>query len=447
MEKLFFPKIFIFIILINIHSLYSKNLLCPNNLLINIGLQTTKDFPLKAINEKKFKSSLTQEEREKYEEEIDLKRSFSATMEKVYNSFSPEKEDYWKGLDYITFLFFLISLIPIGFIVIYLILRFLCKKFTGPRKVTDITRFKRNCTWVLMIISNIFIFILFTIILVYSVKTNNSLKKTIEKASGILNKNDNLYSEISKSIEVFKKNNLTVPDKELMDSFESNMANYVKVTNEHTDKIKNDDNNRNITIILLYVYYLIIMILSYVFFFLKWKIAEGVLFIFILFTVPAMFIVDGYNFKFFFYYSDLCGAINGALYSDEFPVAGQSLGYYYNCFDRETKAELYGIRFALYNSAIGSIENHQEIMDNYNKLNNEVLSSPFNCDLVTEIVPTFEEEFCKDSLGRMDEIFQLMIWLISFTFIMAIAVRMMENLIWKKKLEIENMIENLEQIY
>ena len=30
---------------------------------------------------------------------------------------------------------------------------------------------------------------------------------------------------------------------------------------------------------------------------------------------------------------------------------------------------------------------------------------------------------------------------------MAIGVRMAENLIWKKKVEIENMIENLEQIY
>ena len=86
-------------------------------------------------------------------------------------------------------------------------------------------------------------------------------------------------------------------------------------------------------------------------------------------------------------------------------------------------------------------------MDKYNKLNNEVLYSQFNCELVTEIVPKIENEFCKDNLWRINEIFTLMIWLISFTFIMAIGVRMAENLIWKKKVEIENMIENLEQIY
>ena len=40
-----------------------------------------------------------------------------------------------------------------------------------------------------------------------------------------------------------------------------------------------------------------------------------------------------------------------------------------------------------------------------------------------------------------------MIWLLLATFIMAISVRLLENLIWKKKAEIESMIENLEQIY
>ena len=447
MKKLFFNQIYIIIILLNLNSIYCKNLLCPNNHLINVGLKTPKGISLITINEKKYQSKLTQEEREKYEEEIDLKRSFSATIDKVYDSFCPEKDDYWDGLNYITLIFFFISLIPIVIILIYFILRFLCNKCSGPRKITDITRFKRNCTWIVLILSTIVVFILFTIILVYSVKINNDVNTTFDRASELINNNAYLYTKISETIEAFKNLKLNTPDNELMNSFKSNMDKYVETTNEHTDKIKTDDNHRNLTIILLYVYYLIAIILSYLFFFLKWKLAEGILFILLLFTVPAMFVVDGYNFKFFFFYSDLCGAINGALYSKEFPVAGQSLGYYYNCFDRETRAQLYAIRFTLYNSAISSINNQEEAMDKYNKLNNEVLYSQFNCELVTEIVPKIENEFCKDNLWRVNEIFTLMIWLISFTFIMAIGVRMAENLIWKKKVEIENMIENLEQIY
>ena len=447
MKKIFLNRILIYSFLLNIQIISSKNLLCPNNHLINIGLKSTKGLSLIVINDTKYKSKLSQSEREEYEEKIDLKRSFSAALDKVYNSFSPEKDGYWNGLNYITFMFFIISLFPIGVILIYLFLRFLCKKCSGPRKATDISRFKRNCTWVTLIISTLVVFILFTIILVYSVKTNNAVSTTFDRASELINNNKYLYSKINETITFFDNRNLTTPDKELMNSFKSNMDKYVKITKEHTDKIKSDDNMRNLTIILLYVYYLIAIILSYLFFFLKWKVAEGILFIFLLFTIPAMFVVDGYNFKFFFYYSDLCGAVNGALYKNEFPVAGQSLGYYYNCFNRETKAELYGIRFTLYNSAIASINKHEEIMKKYNELNKEVLSSQFNCDLVTEIVPKIENEFCKDSLRRMNDIFTLMIYLISFTFIMAIGVRMTENLIWKKKVEIENMIENLEQIY
>ena len=75
--------------------------------------------------------------------------------------------------------------------------------------------------------------------------------------------------------------------------------------------------------------------------------------------------------------------MNGAIYRNEYPVTGQSLGYYYNCFDRQTKAELYGIRFTLYNSAISSINYHEEAMNKYNALNNKVLASQLNCDLVT----------------------------------------------------------------
>ena len=126
---------------------------------------------------------------------------------------------------------------------------------------------------------------------------------------------------------------------------------------------------------------------------------------------------------------------------------GNLLEYYYNCFDRQTKAELYGIRFTLYNSAISSINYHEEAMNKYNALNNKVLASQLNCDLVTEIVPKIENDFCKDNLTRMNKVIQIMLWLILFTFFLAISVRLLENLIWKKKAEIESMIENLEQIY
>ena len=378
---------------------------------------------------------------------IDLKKSFSSSMDKVYKSFSPEKEGYWQGLNSVTFLFFTFSLILIIVIVIYLILRFFFNKCSGPRKATDITRCYRNSAWIIMILSSIIVFILFTIILAYSVKVNNSINKSFDKASELINSNSNLYSKISEVVNNFKSYNLTVPDEDLMSSFKSNINKYIMKTKEHNKDIKRKDYNRGVAMILLYVYYLITIFLAILFFFLKWKIAEGVLFILLLFTIPAMLIFVGYNYKFFFFYADLCGAINGALYKNEFPVTGQSLGYYYNCLDKQTKAELYGIRFTLYNSAISSTMSHKEIMSEYNTLNNNVLASQINCEIVNEIVPKIEKDFCKDSLSRLDKMIQLMIWLLLSTSIMAISIRLLENLIWKKKAEIESMIQNLEQIY
>ena len=450
MNKKYLKHISLFIILININSIFSKNLLCPNNQLMFVGLQSSDDLKILAINENKYESQLSDKEREKYEDMIDIKRSFSASMDDVYDSFSPEKDDYWKGLNSITFLFFIFALIVIIVIIIYLILRFCFKKCSGPRKASDITRCYRNSAWIFMIMSSITVFILFTIILAFSVKVNKAVKKTFDRASDLIKNNKNLYNKIDQAIINLKDINITIPYEELnelMDSFNKSMDNYVVTTKKHTDDITKKDNNRNLGMILLYVYYLVVIILAYLFFFFKWKIPEGILFIIILFTIPSMLIFAGYNYKFFFFYSDLCGSINGALYKNEFPVPGQSLGYYYNCFDRQTKAQLYGIRYIIYNSATspnGDITSSKAI---YDDLNNNVLSSQLNCDLVTELVPKIEKDFCKDNLSRLYDAIHIMIWLLLATFIMAISVRLLENLIWKKKAEIESMIENLEQIY
>ena len=447
MKKLYLPFLFLYNFLLNINEINAKNL-CPNAPLINIGYITNNDISLIAINDKKYKSNITNEERINYEKMIDLKQSFTASLDSVSFTFTPEKQSYWNGLNHIIYVFFIISLFPIAIIIIYLLLRFLFKKCSGPTKESDITRFYRNSTWVLMILTTITLFILFTIILSDSIKINNAVEETFDRASELIETKDNIYQEITKTIAYYKKLDLTTPEESLMNSFKSHIENYIYIVKEHTNEIKTNDNNRNVAVILLYVYYLIVMILPYIFFFFKLKIYEGILFILLLFTIPAMIIFEGYIFKYFFFYSDLCGTINGALYSNEFPVAGQSLGYYYNCYDRQTKAELYGIRFVLYKSAMESIsEYHQKAIEKYHFLNNNILMPQLNCEIVTEIVPKIENDFCKDNLIRLYDIIKLMNWLLIGTFLFAVSARRLENLIWKKKLEIESMIENLEQLY
>ena len=448
MKKINIHFIFLYNFLLNLNIIITRNL-CPNNPLINIGYITTQqNISLITTNGNKYDSIITNEERVNYEKMIELKQSFTASLNSVSASFTPEKQSYWDGLNHIIFVFFMLSLFPIAFIIIYLLLRFLFKKCSGPKEESDITRFYRNSTWVLIILSAITIFILFTIILSNSIKINNAVEKTFDRASELIETKDNVYQNIMETISSYKEFNMTVPEETLMNSFKSHIEHYIEIIKEHTNEIKSNDNNRNIAIILFYIYYLIILILPFVFFFFIFKKTEGILFILLLFTIPAMLIFEGYVVKFFFFYSDLCGTINGALYSKEFPVAGHSLGYYYNCYDRQTKAELYGIRFVLFRSAIESInEHHQEALEKYHLLNNNVLIPQLNCEIVNEIVPTIESDFCKDNLIRLYDIIILMNWLLLITFLFTVCVRRLENLIWKKKMEIESMIENLEQLY
>ena len=76
-----------------------------------------------------------------------------------------EKENYWKSLDNLMLIFVIISIFPMIFILFYLIMRFACKKCTGPRKIKHVNKVYRNTTWATMIIFSIATLVLFSIII------------------------------------------------------------------------------------------------------------------------------------------------------------------------------------------------------------------------------------------------------------------------------------------
>ena len=101
-------KIMLFFLITNslINIINTKNLQCSNNILINVGLLSTKGLSVNNnSNNSRYKSKITQEEREKYEQIIDLKKSFSASMSLDSENFCPEKESYFSRLNHITFIF------------------------------------------------------------------------------------------------------------------------------------------------------------------------------------------------------------------------------------------------------------------------------------------------------------------------------------------------------
>ena len=414
---------------------------CPNPKISSLGILIS----LSESEDSSYENTLTKEERTPYEEKVVLKRSFSSTMSYIPQSFSPEKEKYWKDLNSLLIVFTIIAIFPTVFIIFYLVMRFYFKKCAGPKKLKQVTKIYRNSTWIVMIVSSIATLVLFSIVLDKSTKVRNNVNKSFNFAAETIAKSDNAFQNINEAVLIFNQSKLEhpVPTENYMNSFKSDIEKYISDTKQRTQQILDDEAKRYNTTISIYIVYLFLICLAYVFFFIKKEILELILSVVLFFAIPGLIIFEGFNAKYFFYYGDICDSVNGALYSNEFPVANQSLGYYYNCFPTETKASLYNIRYKLYEN----LNDNETIINTYNDVIENTFNPLFNCEIVNNVLPNIEREFCKDSLNYLYSIVSLMAWIILIGIAVAIGSRRLQVLIWKKRKKIEEMIENEEAIF
>lgn len=390
-----------------------------------------------------YESQLSEAERQVYLEIVNLKRSFSSATSYIPQSFAPETKEYWKKLNFLVLIFIVIAFFPFIFIIFYFIVRFCCKKCTGPKKVSQVTKVYRNLTWVIMVLSTVSSGILFAIALDRSVKVGKRINNTLNFAVDTISKTDNTYSEIKELAKSFEKKSVPTPPDALLEKFKINLEHFNKNTKDRTNKILEDESTRTkLTIIVFAVYYFLI-IMAIVSFFFRWEKIELLVSILLFFFIPGIFILEGFNAKFFFFYGDICDSVSGALYENKYPVADQSLGYYYNCFNTETKSSLYNIRYRLYENS----QSDTSLTDEFNKLNEQKLSKIFKCETVAQVIPKMESEFCKDSLNDMYILLLLMTWIMLLSLGVAIGARRLQVLIWKKNNEIESMIQNQEVLY
>lgn len=431
---------------------------CPKVPLTPLGILIS----LSESDDSAYESTLSPSEREPYESIIELKRSFSSTMSYIPQSFSPENEEYWKGLNYLLIVFVIIAIFPTLFIIFYLLMRFVFKKCTGPKKISQVNKLYRNLTWLIMILSTIVTAILFAIVLGKSVAVGKNISIAFDFAVDSISKSDTAYSNINNAVEVFRNYNKSniLPDTNFMAKFKDNIENYIKNTKERTQQILDDDSARTKITAFVFTGYYFLILLAFLFFFLKSEKLECLISVFLFFAVPSILVLEGYNAKFFFYYGDLCDSVNGALYKNEYPVAGQSLGYYYNCFPIETKASLYNIRYRLYQIYYDTtkIDNYDEldakekekynkIKQTYSEIEENTFNQLFNCEMVSKVIPKIEAQFCKDSLDHMYTLILLMTWIVLTSLGVAIGARRLQVLIWKKRNEIESMMQNEEVMF
>ena len=443
------PLILLFLYLVNIPFITTKeNFLqfdlkkdCPNPPISSLGILVS----LTETEDSTYENTLSPEERKAYEDIIDLKRSFSSTMSYIPQSFAPEKEEYWEKLEYLLVIFIIIAAFPAAFIIFYLFVRFVLHKCTGPKKIKQVTKMYRNMTWFIMIVASLITIILFSIVLGRSIQVKNYANTSFNFAVESIKNSENVFDKINDTLKVFKNSSNTypLPTNEYMEEFQKEIKQYNSVTKERTNQILNDEKKRSDITLAIYIVYLLVICSAYLIFFLKREKYELFISIILFFSVPGLLILEGFNAKYFFFYSDMCDSVNSALYSNEFPVADQSLGYYYNCFPTNTKAMLYNIRYKLYQN----LNDDEEIINSYKKLSEETLDKLFNCEMVNNVLPNIEREFCKDSLEHMYSIVTLLPWILLSGLCVAIGSRRLQVLIWKKKMEIEEMIENKEAIF
>ena len=443
------PLILLFLYLVNIPFITTKeNFLqfdlkkdCPNPPISSLGILVS----LTETEDSTYENTLSPEERKAYEDIIDLKRSFSSTMSYIPQSFAPEKEEYWEKLEYLLVIFIIIAAFPAAFIIFYLFVRFVLHKCTGPKKIKQVTKMYRNMTWFIMIVASLITIILFSIVLGRSIQVKNYANTSFNFAVESIKNSENVFDKINDTVKVFKNSSNTypLPTNEYMEEFQKEIKQYNSVTKERTNQILNDEKKRSNITLAIYIVYLLVICSAYLIFFLKREKYELFISIILFFSVPGLLILEGFNAKYFFFYSDMCDSVNSALYSNEFPVADQSLGYYYNCFPTNTKAILYNIRYKLYQN----LNDDEEIINSYKKLTEETLDKLFNCEMVNNVLPNIEREFCKDSLEHMYSIVTLLPWILLSGLCVAIGSRRLQVLIWKKKMEIEEMIENKEAIF
>ena len=415
---------------------------CPNPPLTSLGILIS----LAESDESLFSSSLNEKDRQNYEDIVILKRSFSSTMSYIPQSFSPEDDDYWSGLNVLLIVFVIIAIFPIIFILFYIFMRFVLRKCTGPKKISEVNKMYRNTTWFIMILSSVITAVLFAVVLGKSVAVGRNIENTFEDVVKSMKGSELLYFVINEVIDEFRKDDYSVPDEDYMKNFEKNLNLYVSNTKSRTQKILDDDSKRTKITGFVFAGYYVLVILAYLFFFLKIEIMECIVSIILFFAVPSIIILEGYNAKFFFYYGDLCDSVHGAIYDNEVPVADQSLGYYYNCFPTELKATLFNLRYRLYENTL-SMKEDNELIEKYNNLNTDIFEPLFKCEMVKNIIPKIESEFCKDSLSYMYSLIEIMTWIVLTSFGVALGARRLQVLIWKRKNEIESMIQNQEILY
>ena len=441
-NQIFFIIIFLIIKTNQFKNLKGPLLSCPSQNFFNLNFKTLSLLSQKNTNQN-FPEVLSDKELEKYKANLSLRKEFLTSLSFLPQSFAPQDKNYILSLNKMVNIFSVVSIMPIFFILFYLFMRFYFKKCKGPQKTEQVSHLFRNFTWIIFFFASITSFLLIFIILIYSIKIRYNLGNSFENSTKKMTNLIQNSTDLEKIITNLRNNhNDTVkeilPKSDLVKKFVNGVNDSLSLsTNNINDLLKLDTSRNNYNIILFFSYIIIIGV-TFFCFLQKQLLILTILAILTYFFIPIILLNEGVTTKYFFLYGDLCQSIYNAIRENEFPVPEKGLGYYINCLNKTVKSELYSINYQL-----NKASKYDSSIINYINLNVKPL---LNCEVVYESIPILEKDFCVNTLDWFQIIIQLSLWLILSTFILANGIGRIEVLVWKKKKEIDSMIENEESI-
>jgi hypothetical protein len=122
-------------------------------------------------------------------------------------------------------------------------------------------------------------------------------------------------------------------DKDNIETLSSGIERYKNTTIAKAKFIDKWEDSRNVYTIVLFIFYQFLYVIA-IYGFLK-RIPNVLLTISIIliFSLPMVIFFEGLLASYFFVYSDLCDAVHGAMYENEFPIYNKGIGVLVSSFD------------------------------------------------------------------------------------------------------------------
>lgn len=169
-----------------------------------------------------------------------------------------------------------------------------------------------------------------------------------------------------------------------------------------------------------------------------------------LFTIPIICGYAGLSTGCFFMLSDFCESVYGAIYENQFPIYGTSLGLMTSCYDSPTKTALYSQQYLLFNlrrTLTEKMAKSDISTDEYKALANisedikDVLNNDITyftkCSHVYDNVVFAESNLCKNGMDQLKQIISLLCWLILVIGVTSYGIIRLKALVDKKSMEYE----------